>query len=147
MRELVTMGIAAVALCAAGAARADVRVEYTIDAKLWKKAARPEQTLTIAAFSDDACTASVGSEEILAGDAAIFVEDLKRLAPKGAAKPAKTSLLQAVVGVAVPPAQPFYVTVTGDAVAAVGGACQAQMASVAGPDGDAGAQGAEGATG
>lgn len=108
--------------------------------------ARPEQVLTFEAFSDDACTSSRGTATRTAADAALFIEELKRMKAKGAAKTPKTAVLRTVIEIddAMPP---LYVTVTGDAVAAVGGACQPQLGTISGPQGFEGPMGPPGAMG
>ena len=69
------IGTTALALCAAGAARAvEVRVEYAIDRAVWKKTARPDQELVFSTFSDAACSALVDTEVRTAADPALGAE-------------------------------------------------------------------------
>src|SRR5262245_54578735 len=151
------IGATALALCAGSAVHAaEVRVEYAIDRKVWKKAARPGQELSFATFSDDACTNALDVATRTADDPTVFVDELKRLAPKGAAKPPKTAVLSTVLDLDAG-APPLYLTVRGTPIAAIGGACQAQVGAPAtgpagaqgpfGPEGNEGPQGPQGAPG
>jgi hypothetical protein len=136
--------VAALALLLASPAAADVvDLRYRVDQKTWTKEARAEQTLTLGIFSDSACTQSVYTANVFAGDDSVSAQSLPLLRQKGAEKVPKVAELRVLLDAPALPAQHFL-TVTGVAVTSVGAACQPQSAAASGP---AGPQGATGATG
>ena len=139
----VALALALPALLAAAASADVVDLRYRVDQKTWTKEARAEQSLSLEIFSDAACTQSVYTGSVFVGDASVAVQSVTLLRLKGAPKAPKVAELRVLLDAPPLPAQHFL-SVTGEAVTSVGGACQPQSAAASGP---AGPQGATGATG
>jgi hypothetical protein len=146
MSSLRALAVPFALMLSAPAAADTAELRYRIDAKTWTRTARAEQQLSFAIFSDATCTASVYSTSLFTGDDALSVQALQLLRIKGGDKPPKAAELRAILDTPPLPAQHFL-TVTGDAVTAVGGACQPQSAAASGPAGPVGATGATGSGG
>jgi hypothetical protein len=130
------------------AAAEPLSVEYRIALKPFKQGTAAEDSLQFELFSDAACTASVHTGGLFANDAALSFQSPKILKPKGGSAQAKYVVMSAVLDVAPAlVAAPLYLTVTGNGIEPVGGACQVQLSAVVGPEGADGATGPTGPAG
>jgi hypothetical protein len=121
-------------------------VHYRIDREIWNRRARAEQALSFELFSDAACTQSAHVASLFAGDATLSVEAVRLLELKGAPKAPRVGELRAILDTPPLPA-PLFLRASGEALVAVGDACQPQVAAASGPVGPTGSTGAGGATG
>ena len=141
------------ALLVGGAAKAEpIHVEYLVDQKAFKKGATATDTLSFDLYSDDQCTAPIGSTQYFVGDASInyFVD--KRHKVKGGIALPKAVRILAVIDGPVSDAAP-YLKVEGPGIAAIGEECQIQPGDAvagsgpSGPQGEAGPEGPQGPAG
>jgi hypothetical protein len=125
-----------VSLLVAGsfAAAADLPVQYTVDDKVLKGAVAGTN-LTFQLYGDAACSGSVVHSQSVAVESVNVVSRLKRFrAPGSPTPPPKTAeLSQTLTGVTA--SGNLFLKVTGTGVTPVGGACQAQAATVQAPAG------------
>src|SRR5262245_4763161 len=136
----VALAFALPLLLGAAAAADVVDLRYRIDPKTWTKGASAEQQLSLEIFSDAACTQSVYSGSVFAGDPSVSAQSVTLLRFKGAPKAPKVAELRVLLDAPPLPAQHFL-SATGEAVTSVGGACQPQSAAASGPAGPPGATG------
>jgi hypothetical protein len=108
------------------AAGADVRVDYQVNQKTFKKGATSVDMLTFALYDDDACTSLIYQTDIAAGDAAVSYDLPKLGKVKNGAKPAKVTVISTVLSPGAV-SGPLYAMVTGAGVTAIGGSCQVQV--------------------
>jgi hypothetical protein len=107
---------------------ADVQVDYTVDEKALKTGAPAGTSLAFQLFSDPACTMPVGSPVSVNVENVTLIERLKRLTPKGGTKGPVTDRLNHVLAGVTAPSTAFL-TVTGQGITPVGGACQLQTSA------------------
>jgi hypothetical protein len=108
---------------------ADVPVRYTVNDTALKQAVNGTM-LTFELYADAACTAPPLRTAGVAVQDVTVISRLKTFRPRGATSPnVKTAELSTTLG-GVGASGNLYLKVTGVGVAAVGGACQAQAASV-----------------
>lgn len=117
-------------LLAPSARAADVPVVYTVDTTALKLAISGTN-LTFQLYTDAACT-SLAHTQVLTVDNVSMLSVLKRSKPKNGLKPPKTTDIRATL-TGVAPAAPLYAKVTGTGITPVGGACQVQASTAAGP--------------
>ena len=149
MRHGISSLIGALALLAPSLAGADpFSVEYRIDLKAFKSGTTAEDALTFALHDDPSCASEVHTAGLFANDPSVAFESPKALKPKGGSAAAKVVLLRALLDVPAPSIDaPLYLTVTGEGITPVGGACQVQLSAVVGPEGAQGADGPQGPQG
>lgn len=109
---------------------ADVPVIYSVD-ETTLKTAIAGTPLTFQLYGDRSCTTLVHTQVVNAESVEV-ISRLKRLRPKGAAKPPRTDDVRTTL-TGVTPTTPLYLRVTGTGIAPAGGACQVQAAGGLGP--------------
>lgn len=124
------LAIAALVLSPLVARAADVPVSYTVDEKALR-AAVSGTDLMFELYTDSAC-AALTHTDIVPIDDVTFISRLALLRPAGGVKPPKTAELRHTL-TGVTPATALYLDVTGTGATPIGGACQAQASTVAGP--------------
>lgn len=127
---LSALAVAATALHASPtpARTADVRVHYLLDERMLR-AAGAATPVTIALFTDAACTAPSHETTLALGDVDLLLR-VARTPLRGVPKAAKAVELRHTVR-DVPPAAPLYARVTGADLAPIGDPCQVQTTAVA----------------
>lgn len=111
---------------------ADVPVSYTLDEKALKTGAPSGTMLSFELHADAACSSAVHTQAVQIDDVAL-IERLKRLKPRGGAKPPRTDRIVHVLTFA-PDASRYFLKLTGPGVTPVGGACQLQLSARSGTD-------------
>lgn len=109
---------------------AEMQVAYLVDARAFKRDAMAGASLTFALHDGPACGHAVTTATVPVEDVEV-VAALKRLTPRGAAKPASSARLVARLAVGAGPST-AYLRVTGAGIVPVGGDCQLQRAGQSG---------------
>src|SRR5262245_50290685 len=130
MRAILTLGLV---LLAAPAAADPFPVTYLVDYKTFKAHAAADQPLTLAFFSDSACTAAIGTIATTTDDPTLVWERIVRVPVKKVKpKPPAVAALRGSVDLTGPGAAAIYLHVSGAAILAAGGECQVQTGATLG---------------
>jgi hypothetical protein len=121
-------------------------VAYRVDRAHLRNHLAAGQVLSVGFYGDPLCTSAIATVPVPVADPLLVFEKLEAV-PVPGVRPRRPPLanVRAIVDLDAPPG-PLFVQVTGDAIRAVAGDCQAQS-GFTGPIGPQGAIGATGATG
>jgi hypothetical protein len=139
--------VAAFLLAFSAAAGAEpFHVTYRVERHRLRTHLAAGQLLSVGVYADPLCTDAIATFALPVEDPLLVFEKVERIFARGARpRPPALASVRAIVDLDAPPG-PLFAQVTGDAIRAAGGDCQAQS-GLTGPAGPPGATGAEGPQG